>query len=147
MYNNMKPASLNANIVYLCSTFTHFFNRTLLAEFRQHKLSITPEQFALLVLLWYKDGLTQKEISEQLNRDKTTVTRVIMNMKKRKMVKQETDMTDSRSRRIYITARGKTLQTQGLKISGELYMRVLKNISTEKLNGGVELVRNLIKNL
>src|SRR3970040_77017 len=104
------PSSLDRNIVYLAGEFAHRFHRALTDEFRQHGLALTVEQFAILAILWYRDGINQQEISGQLGRDKTTIARVINTMEKNKLVKRITDTRDTRGRLIILTAKGKTLQ-------------------------------------
>lgn len=111
----MKPERLNQNIIYLCAQFSHRFSQVLSAEFKQHNIGITAEQFSVLVVLWYKDGISQKEIAEQLSRDKTTITRVLMNMKKHKLIRQVTDAADNRSNLVYLTAKGKACSKPGYR--------------------------------
>lgn len=143
----MKPVSLDQNIIYLCADFSHRFGQALATAFRQQAIDITAEQFSILVALWYKDGISQKEISEQLNRDKTTITRVLVNMKKNKLIKQVTDANDNRSNLIYLTAKGKAIQKAGVEVSGQLYLQVLKGISAAQLTTGVHILQKMIQAL
>lgn len=143
----MKPEGLDQNIIYLCAEFSHKFSQVLAAEFKQNDIDITAEQFSILVVLWYRDGVSQKEISEQLNRDKTTVTRVLMNMKKNKLIRQVTDAEDNRSNLVYLTAKGKEIQKAGVKVSGELYLKVLKGIPQAQLITGISVLQKMIQSL
>lgn len=142
---NMRPASLDQNIIYLCADFSHKFNQALTAAFKQQEIAITAEQFSILVTLWYRDGISQKEISEQLNRDKTTITRVLMNMKKAKLIRQVTDKNDNRANLVYLTPRGKALQQAGVKVAGGLYQQVLKGISRTRLQAGIDILQKMIR--
>lgn len=144
---NMKPEGLDQNIIYLSAEFAHRFSQVLAAAFKQHNIDITAEQFSILVVLWYRDGISQKEISEQLNRDKTTITRVLMNMKKNKLIKQVTDAEDNRSNLIYLTAKGKEIQKAGVQVSGQLYMKVLKGISQDQLLTGINVLQKMLQAL
>ncbi|WP_276481922.1 MarR family winged helix-turn-helix transcriptional regulator [Paraflavitalea pollutisoli] len=141
---NMKPASLDQNIIYLCADFSHKFSQAMAAAFRQHDIDITAEQFSILVALWYRDGMSQKEISEQLNRDKTTITRVLINMKKNKLIRQVTDANDNRSNLIYLTAKGKAIQQAGVSVAGRLYQQVLKDLSKTQLKAGIDILQKMI---
>jgi DNA-binding MarR family transcriptional regulator len=144
---NMKPAGLDQNIIFLCAEFSHRFSQVLAAEFKQHNIDITAEQFSILVVLWYKEGISQKEISEKLNRDKTTVTRVLMNMKKNKLIRQVTDTADNRSNLIYLTTKGKEIQKAGVKVSGELYLKVLKAIPQAQLLTSINVLQKMTQSL
>src|SRR5690606_42164141 len=90
-----SPGSLEQNIVYLAGEFTHRFHRALTTAFRRQGLNLTVEQFSILALLWYKDGINQQEISEQLGRDKTTIARVLNTMEKNQLVRRMTDPRDT----------------------------------------------------
>lgn len=144
---NMKPEGLNQNIIYLSAEFAHRFSQVLAAAFKQQNIDITAEQFSILVVLWYRDGISQKEISEQLNRDKTTITRVLMNMKKNKLIKQVMDAEDNRSNLVYLTAKGKAIQKAGVQVSGQLYMKVLKDIPQAQLLTGISVLQKMIQAL
>lgn len=143
----MKPEGLDQNIIYLCAEFAHRFGQVLAAAFKQHNIDITAEQFSILVVLWYRDGISQKEISEQLNRDKTTITRVLMNMKKNKLIRQVTDKEDNRSNLVFLTAKGKAIQKAGVQVSGQLYGQVLKDIPKAQLLTGINVLQKMISAL
>lgn len=143
----MKPATLDQNIIYLCADFAHKFSQKMAIAFKEKGLDITAEQFSILVTLWYRDGISQKEISEQLNRDKTTITRVLINMKKGKLIKQVTDRNDNRSNLIYLTAKGKAVQKAGMQVAGQLYQQVLENISVAQLGAGIQVLQKMVRSL
>ena len=140
----MKPAGLDQNIIFLCAEFSHRFGQVLSAAFKDHGITVTTEQFSILVVLWYQDGISQKEIGEQLNRDKTTVTRVLMNMKKNKLIKQVTDAGDNRSNLVYLTAKGKEVQKKGVQVSGQLYQQVLKDVPAVQLTAGIGVLQKML---
>lgn len=141
----MKPASLDQNIIYLCADFSHKFSQAMAAAFREHDIDITAEQFSILVTLWYRDGISQKDISGQLNRDKTTITRVLMNMKKNKLIKQVTDANDNRSNLIYLTAKGRKLQQAGVGVAGAIYQKVLAGLAPAQLKTGIDMLQKMIR--
>jgi len=141
-----KPASLQQNIIYLCAEFSHSFSQRLAKEFRQNGLTITAEQFAILIILWYREGINQKEVSLGLHRDKTTITRALKNMEKSKLITQATDVNDNRAKLIYLTQKGKKVQNAAVQISGALYTRILRNIGKDKLSNGIGLLTNMIDN-
>jgi DNA-binding MarR family transcriptional regulator len=143
----MKAPALEQNIIFLSAEFSHRFGQAMAAAFKQHNIDITAEQFAVLVVLWYQDGISQKEISEKLNRDKTTITRVLMNMKKNRLIKQVTDAEDNRSNLVYLTAKGKEVQKAGVAASGQLYMQVLKGIPAAQLAIGVNVLQKMLQSL
>ncbi len=141
-----KPNSLDANIIYLCSQFAHRFGILMTSEFHRNNISVTAEQFSVLVLLWYKDGITQKEISEGISRDKTTVVRVLKNMYKGKLIVYKKHPEDNRSKLVFVSEKGKTLQDITLQISGTLYNKMLDGIPPGKLKTSIEVMKEMISN-
>ena len=68
---------------------------------------ITPEQFAILSLLWESDGLQQREIADLLLKDRPNITRILERLQKKKLVRREADGKDRRAIRVYLTDSGK----------------------------------------
>lgn len=139
----MFSLPLNSNITYLVSSFAHHFARLLTLSFQRENIAITAEQFTILTLLSQQDGLPQQEIGKRLERDKTTITRVLINLKKRGLIRQQGDTADNRARYIYLTAQGKKLQARALQVAENLYTYVLSGISEKEIKQGVKLLRQM----
>jgi DNA-binding MarR family transcriptional regulator len=143
----MEPQHINENIAFLIGQATHLYYRCVSNAFREKKLEVTVEQFSVLTLLWYEDGLLQKEIARQLNRDKTTLTRVITNMEKRNLVVRIPDKTDRRVNHIHLTFLGRELQKTLIETTGSVYMKSIKGIKREELELLINLLNKIIDNL
>ncbi len=143
----MTPKSLQANIIFLCGDFTHLFHQALTAAFKRNDITVTIEQFSILAVLFYQNGINQKELGTILGRDKTTVTRIISNMMRSKLVRRTADKADGRGKLIYLTAKGKTIQKKAVTVSGELYQKTLENIPQRKLGEAISLIREMTKNI
>jgi len=143
----MAPKSLETNIIYLCGEFSHVFHQALTWEFKNQGIPVTVEQFSILALLFYKNGINQKEVSTLLSRDKTTIARVISNMEKYKMISRVTDKNDSRGKLIYLTNKGESIQKKAVGLSGKLYLKTIKSIKETQLKGGLRLLSAMIRNI
>jgi len=71
---------------------------------------ITPPQFGLLSFLWQQDGLTQVELSEQSQIDRTTIGGLIDRLEKSGMVERHPHPQDRRAYLIRLTPKGKEMQ-------------------------------------
>jgi DNA-binding MarR family transcriptional regulator len=141
------PRSLDTNILYLCGEVTHTLHRALTASFRRSGIGVTVEQFSILALLFYNDGINQQEISSKLNRDKTTIARVIANMEREKMIARVTDKTDSRGKLIFLTKKGRKIQQRAIQLSGALYVRALTGVGRNALLESVRVLNKLKLNI
>lgn len=142
----MIPKGLDDNIIYQTGNFTKLFLDQMEHAFGEAGFNITAEQFNLLTLLWYEDGLTQQHLADTVGRDKTTVSRVLDRMVKRDLVKKVSG-PDKRERLIYLTNHGKSIQQQLVTISGNLYMKVIKGIPAEELLHAIRILITMNKNL
>jgi DNA-binding MarR family transcriptional regulator len=131
------------NIIYLISSFAHHFNRALTVAFQRNGLPVTAEQFSVLTLLAQEDGINQQEISRRLERDKTTVTRVLTNLINRGLVRHKTDSADGRARIIHLTPTGRKLHENAVSISASLYIQALEGVSGRELDQLIGFLQQL----
>jgi DNA-binding MarR family transcriptional regulator len=141
------PQSLQTNIIFLCGDFVHVFHHTLTRAFKANRIPVTIEQFSILAILFYQNGINQKEIGRLLGRDKTTITRIISNMVKNKVIQRISDKRDSRGKLIYLTGKGKAIQKKAVSVSGKLYQKAVSNIHEKDLTQGITLLAKMIKNV
>jgi len=71
---------------------------------------LTPPQFGLLAFLWQEDGLTQVELSERGQIDRTTIGGLIDRLEKIGLVERRQHPQDRRAYKIYLTKRGRELE-------------------------------------
>jgi DNA-binding MarR family transcriptional regulator len=143
----MKPGSLNDNIAYLFGDASHRIYQNIRRIFRENKFKVTIEQFSVLTLLWYEDGLKQQDIANLLNRDKTTITRVISNMIRQNLVVRVTDKTDRRVSNIYLTHYGRELENKMVIATGDVYVKMLNSVSEKEIEEIIRILNKIINNL
>jgi DNA-binding MarR family transcriptional regulator len=73
--------------------------------------AITPPQFGLLAFLWQQDGMTQAELSEKSQVDRTTTGGLIDRLEKIGIVKRLPHPQDRRAYLITLTRKGKDLES------------------------------------
>jgi len=67
-------------------------------------------QYEFLMLLYYKDGVSQETLAKELKVSKATSARAIQNMEKEGYVYRERDESDLRAYRVYLTEKGKEMR-------------------------------------
>lgn len=143
----MIPTSLSDNVAYLIGDIQHRIYQHITQLFRENNINVTIEQFTVLSVLWYRDGLIQQELAGLLNRDKTTITRMINNMVKQNMVDKVPDYTDRRAFRIYLTHYGRLLQEKLMSVTGKIYMKVLEDLNENEIEWTIHILNKIKKNL
>lgn len=135
------------NILYLAGTITNSLSNMFNRMFRQARIDITVEQFSVLALLWYKEGMNQQEIANSLNRDKTTITRVLENMFRKNLLVKATDQADRRNKRIFLTQKGKELQDKSLQLTNGVYTKVMANLDEGEMKSTLKVLNTINENL
>jgi len=91
--NQFKRGELYSVINGMASTAVA---RRLQKNFRLAGLEITIEQWSVLYHLWKQDGMSQQELCNRTFRDKPSITRLIDNLEKQKLVKRMPSKEDRR---------------------------------------------------
>ena len=121
-------------------------NRKLIRNFRMYGLDITPEQWTVLMFLWKKDGATQQEICNATFKDKPSMTRLIDNMGKQRLVVRTPHKKDRRTNLIHLTEEGRRLEDKARFVANLTLGEALKGLTLEELNIGQEVLRKIFNN-
>ncbi len=122
-------------------------NRTFLRAFSGEGIDITTEQWSVLACLWKKDKVTQQTLCDLTSKDKPSITRLIDNLEKRKLVTRVSDHSDRRINLIHLTDLGATLELKATEIVQRIAARTLNNITDEELNISRNVLKKIIANL
>jgi len=127
---------------------TSFLMRFVLQrEFAKNQLFITPVQFLILILVIQNEGISQNEIAQQSIKDKTTITRHLNQLEKKKLILRKKSDEDKRISKIFITKEGKKVAEKSLKISKKLRKIAMSDIDEESLKITKKVLKQINKNL
>jgi DNA-binding MarR family transcriptional regulator len=107
------------------------------------KFSLTPKQFSLLAFLWKQDGLSQVELSDKCQIDRTTLGGLIDRLQKQGYVRREPNPEDRRAFQIYLTEKGQALEEELLAIA----RKVTDSFTAGFSSAETETLRQLLKKL
>lgn len=122
-------------------------NRALLRAFAQAKLSITTEQWSVLACLWKKDRVTQQTLCDLTHKDKPSMTRLIDNLEKQRLVVRVSDATDRRKNLIHLTEKGSDIMPLTREVVREVVEKALKGVAADELSMGRTILRKIMANL
>lgn len=141
------PKSLDENIIYQMGETSRLIHKRITAIFSEQGFDVTVEQFGVLALLWYKEGVKQQDIADGLKRNKTTITRIVENMINRNLIVKVPDQLDKRNKLIYLTQKGKALQKEMVESSGLVYYQTISNITSKDIDKCLVILKQMMKNL
>ena len=116
-------------------------------RFARLGLAMTPEQWAVLVRLWERDGRTQNDLSEVTLRDKHTISRMLDGMEERGWLVRRADPNDGRGRMVFLTQAGLALEAQLVPLARDLVTDVLRGIDAADLEVTLRTLRRMGDNL
>lgn len=124
-------------------------NRLMYRNFKKKDLQITPEQWTVLAFLWKQDGVTQQVLCNSTFKDKPSMTRLLDNLEKQKLVTRSASKTDRRSNLIFLTKAGKEIEEVTKDAVSETMQTALQGIDEagmDRLRSVLALVFNNIAN-
>jgi len=116
-------------------------------KIKEHSINITFEMIEVMGCLWKKDGVNQQDIADQTLRDKSSMTYLLDNLVKRKMVKRVEDENDRRNKLIYLTTEGNKLKEQLYPWVDEVYEIASNDLDVNDLQKSILMLNKMITNL
>ena len=101
----------------------------------------------LVKLIKRGDGITQKEILEDLPISKSTLSTTVNNLAQKGYLRKEVDPEDKRATRIYLTEKGKEKKNVLNEIGEKVEKTMVRSFSEEKKEKLTEYLEELLNNL
>jgi DNA-binding MarR family transcriptional regulator len=121
--------------------------RRLQKNFRNAGIEITIEQWSILYHLWKEDGLTQQQLCDKTFRDKPSITRLINNLEKMKLVKRSSHKHDKRKNHVHLTEAAKSLQEQTVDLANQTMDEALIGINKDEIETVKTVLQKVYDNL
>ena len=121
--------------------------RRLQKNFRDAGLEITIEQWSVLYHLWENDGLSQQDLCNLTYRDKPSVTRLIDNLEKQKLVKRVASKDDRRKNIVTLTENALSLQQATFELANKTMDDALAGIKKADVAIVKEVLHKVFTNL
>lgn len=121
--------------------------RRLQKNFRDANLEITVEQWSILYHLWKEDGQSQQQLCDKTFRDKASITRLIDNLEKQRLVERKPSSSDRRINLVCLTKQAKELQQRTIDIANDTMDEALVNISKTEIDTVKNVLQRVYDNL
>lgn len=136
--NQFKKGELYSFITGKASTA---IGRRLQKNFKQNNIEITIEQWSVLYHLWKEDGMSQQELCDATFRDKPSITRLVDNLERIKLVKRNASKEDRRKNLIVLTPEGRELEAKSMEIANNTLNESLNGVT----NGQIEIAKEVLQ--
>ncbi|BFT72283.1 MarR family winged helix-turn-helix transcriptional regulator [Paenibacillus sp. P36] len=124
----MELSNLTGFLVHRTDVkMTNFFTKIL----KQYE--VTPEQWGILLVLDTERATSQKELAEAIDRDQTTVVRMIYSLEKKEIVRRIQNEADKRSHNLFLSDKGMSLKTKLMPIVKAAHDHVTKYLSNDEI--------------
>jgi DNA-binding MarR family transcriptional regulator len=142
--NQFKRGELYSVINGMASTAVA---RRLQKNFRLSGLEITIEQWSVLYHLWKQDGLSQQELCNRTFRDKPSITRLLDNLEKQKLVKRMPSKDDRRINLVCLTEPAKLLQDKTIELANQTMDEALVGVGKNEIEIVKQVFQKVYDNL
>ena len=132
---------LDAPLGYIINKTAQMLKNELSRRFKPY--GITVEQWRVLNRLWERDGLTQKELAEQILKDQPNTTRILDKLQKKEIIRREASPDDRRAFIINLTDEGRMLRARLLPIAHRMGDEVFAGLTEEEQ----QLLRKLLNKI
>jgi DNA-binding MarR family transcriptional regulator len=142
--NQFKRGELYSFITGKASTA---IARRLQKNFKQNGVEITIEQWSVLYHLWKQDGLNQQELCNATFRDKPSITRLVDNLEKLKLVRRISSKEDRRRNLIYLTETARKLQDHSMELANQTLNEALDGVDVKDIDLCKSVLQRVYDNL
>ena len=142
--NQFKKSELYSFITGKASTA---IARRMQKNFKQNGVDITIEQWSVLYHLWKEDGLSQQQLCDATFRDKPSITRLVDNLEKLKLVRRVASKDDRRINMIYLTPEAMQLQVQTMELANQTLNEALEGVTNGQIEIAKEVLQTVYENL
>jgi len=115
--------------------------------FRAQGEDVTPEQWAVLIRLWERDGQPQTELSAATFRDAPTMSRIIDGLEARGLLARRAHPEDGRVRVVHLTRAGKALESKLVPLVEPIVAGMVAGIPERDLSITRDTLRAMFANL
>jgi DNA-binding MarR family transcriptional regulator len=142
--NQFKKGELYSFITGKASTA---IARSLQKKFNLAGLHLTIEQWSVLYHLWKEDGISQQELCKATFRDKPSITRLVDNLEKIKLVRRVPSKFDRRMNLVFLTPEAEKLQEYSMQLAEQTLNEALEKVPIAHIDICKAVLQEVYNNL
>ena len=107
-------------------------------------LGIVIGQFPILLELWVRDGVTQRELLENLDLEQATLANTLNRMERDELIVRKKHPSDSRSQQIWLTTKAKAVRDEAYRAANDQNLEALRPLSLVEREQFLGFMRRII---
>lgn len=129
--------------------YMNYINRKVLRflSLNLKKYNITTEQWSVLLCLTEKDGINQKQLAKEVDKDQATLVRILDILEQKEFAIRKKSPDDRRSFLVYSTSKGKELKNEVYPFIEDIFKGIINGISDDQLNLFIDTLNKMEKNI
>ena len=131
---------------YLLGQSKRVFKSQLVSGFREKEIGLTFEQFVILNLLSSNCDLIQRDLANQLQKDKSIIVRQINCLLENQFVVRITNKDDKRIKNLILTKKGFEILNQMKEIASEVSAKLLSGVSSNEMEIFQNVLMKILEN-
>ena len=130
---------------YLINHLARLFAREL--QSRIKPLGIVTGQFPILLELWAKDGITQRELLNEIDVEQATLANTLTRMERDGLIKRTKHPTDARAQQIWLTSKASHVKADAYQSAMQVNQEALANLDDDEKALFVQLMHKIIRSM
>ena len=139
----MIKYNFNDSLGFIIVKAGRLIENKLKSNFEKEGISVTPQQWSVLTVLWNEDGISQQKLADSFSKDKTSITRLLNNMEKNELILRKQNSHDMRNKKVFLTVKSKLLKKESIAVAEKTLLDALQGIDHNELR----LTRNVLKKI
>ncbi|GAB5467979.1 MAG: MarR family transcriptional regulator [Rhodospirillales bacterium] len=127
---------------YLVNHLARLFAREL--QSRIKPLGLTTGTFPALLILWEREGLTQRELVAALDIEQATLANTLARMERDGLIVRKPDAADGRAQRIWLTETARALEAPALAAANTVNAEALAGLAEDDRRRLIGLMQRII---
>ena len=131
---------------YLLGQTMRVYRNKMTSKLKENELELGLEQFLILLQLNAREDLTQQDLANHLQKDKSIILRQINVLIEKRYVVRLPDKNDKRKKNLILTQKGSETLQQALHIGRKLSEELLTGISQEEIRVFEQVLQKIQEN-
>ncbi len=127
---------------YLINHLARLFAKELQTRIQPH--GIVTGQFPILLELWERDGVAQRELLQKLDIEQATLANTLTRMERDNLIKRTKHPTDARAQQIWLTPKAQSIKADAYHCATETNRDALSVLSAGEKAQFIELMLKII---